>query len=143
MSDEPIGWKAYRTNLLLLYETLQPSGGDAVIDRLGEEAAQLAKAKAPDFAEMWGKLNEIEARLFLKLDDTRLREQTERKLVQAQLMELPGVAGVRERFEAVTGDDATATRNAAPWRWRCWKTCSCAIPIATRNAPSGPKSRCG
>ncbi len=109
MSDEPIGWKAYRTNLLLLYETLQPSGGDAVIDRLAEESAQLAGKRAPDFAEMWGKLNEIEARLFLKLDDTRLREQTERKLVQAKLMELPGVDGVRTRFAAITGDDATAT----------------------------------
>ena len=109
MSDEPHGWKAYRTNLLLLYETLKPAQPDARIEELAEETRVDAEKRDPDFAEMWGKLNEIEARLFLRLDDTRLRAEAERKFVQAELLGLPGLQAARERFHAIEDSDPDAT----------------------------------
>jgi hypothetical protein len=109
MSDEPYGWKAYRTNLLLLYDTVKQTAPDARIEELAEETKVDAQQRDPDFAEMWGKLNEIEARLFLKFDDTRLRAETERKFVQAERLEVAGLDTVRERFRAIADDDPGAT----------------------------------
>ncbi len=110
--NAPYGWRNYRRNLLVLKDTLETV--DPRIDELIEATKYDGPGGRPDPARQWADLNEMELRIFRKLNDAQLVAETERKFAQAEHSRLPGLAALKTQFRAVDGigERAEAERRA-------------------------------
>ncbi len=108
--ESPYGWLSYRLNLRVIYDDLvekDPSRADERIEHLFRVTDYGADDNRPEFDKQWSLLNEIELKLFRKMDDAQIRARIKQRFNSAEKEGVEDVALRREQFEATLDPERT------------------------------------